>query len=69
MGLPRLLTIQVAPGPHGDGLHGSGFSTQRWFWQTKPVRQSGSWTHSGPQPVMVSGFGTNPGSHLKLKSF
>ena len=61
-----LLTMQVAPGPQGDGLQGSGLSTQRWFWQTNPVRQSGSTTHSGPQPVMVSGLGTNPGSHLNI---
>ncbi len=65
MGFPRLLTMHVAPGPHGDGLHGSGFSMHRWFWQTYPVLQSGSRTHSGPQPVMVSGLGTRPGSHLK----
>jgi len=57
--------MQVAPGPQGDGLHGSGFSTHFWFWQTYPVLQSGSRTHSGPQPVMVSGFGTRPGSHLE----
>ena len=65
MGFPRLLTMQMAPGPQGDGLQGSGFSTHLWFWQTYPVLQSGSRTHSGPQPVMVSGFGMRPGSHLE----
>ncbi len=67
MGFPRLFTIQIAPGPHGEGLQGSGFSTHCWFWQTKPVLQSGSRTHSGPHPVIVSGFGTRPGSHLNCK--
>ena len=59
--------MQMVPGPQGDGLQGSGFSTQCWFWQTKPVRQSGSTTHSGPHPVIVSGLGIKPGSHLKFK--
>lgn len=60
-----LFTIQTAPGPQGDGLQGSGFSMHFWFWHMNPVLQSGSRTHSGPQPVMVSGLGTSPGSHLK----
>ncbi len=46
IGFPAELTEQVAPGPHGEGLQGSGFSTQRLFWQTRPDRQSGSTTHS-----------------------
>ena len=28
--------------------------------------QSGSITHSGPHPVMVSGLGINPGKHLQI---
>ena len=49
--------MQVVLGPHGEGLQGSGFSMHLWFSQTKPLSQSGSLTHSGPQPVMVSGLG------------
>ena len=64
---PRLLVIHLAPGPQGDGLQGSGFSTQRWPSQTYPDLQSGSITHSGPQPVIVSGLGINPGLHLETK--
>ena len=26
IGLPSMLAVQVVPGPHGLGLHGSGFS-------------------------------------------
>ena len=63
--LPTLLVIQTAPGPQGDGSQGSGFSTHLWFSQTYPVEQSGSITHSGLHPVMVSGLGIKPGLHLK----
>jgi len=66
IGLPTLLTIQTAPGPQGEGLHGSGFSMQRLFWQTKPERQSGSTTHSGPHPVIVSGLGMSPSWHRQM---
>ena len=59
--------MQMVPGPQGEGLQGSGFSTHFWFSQTNPVLQSGSRTHSGPHPVMVSGFGIRPGSHLKIQ--
>ena len=65
MALPTLLVIQTAPGPQGDGSQGSGFSTHLWFSQTYPVEQSGSITHSGLHPVMVSGLGIKPGLHLK----
>ena len=34
--LPVWSTIQLAPGPQGDGSQGSGFSTQKLFSQTKP---------------------------------
>ena len=30
---PPKLTVQTAPGPQGEGSHGSGFSTQRCAWQ------------------------------------
>ncbi len=66
MGFPKLFTEQTAPGPQGDGMHGSGFSTQRWLRQTRPLRHSGSMVHSGPQPVMVSGFGIRPSLHLQI---
>ena len=49
------MTVQTAPGPQGEGSHGSGFSTQRCAWQMKPLAQSGSRTHSGLQPEIVSG--------------
>ena len=61
IGFPILFGEHVAPGPQGDGLQGSGFSTHLWFWQTNPYWQSGSRTHSGPHPVIVSGLGINPG--------
>lgn len=66
IGLPSLLGVQVVPGPQGDGLHGSGFSTHFWSRHTNPYLQSGSTTHSGPQPVMVSGLGISPGKHLQI---
>ena len=31
-----------------------------------PLLQSGSMTHSGLQPVMVSGLGMRPGWHLQI---
>ena len=58
--------IQIALGPQGLGLHGSGLSTHFWFWQMYPVLQSGSTVHSGPQPVMVSGLGTSPAKHRQI---
>ena len=58
--------IQIALGPQGLGLHGSGLSTHFWFWQMYPVLQSGSTVHSGPHPVMVSGFGTSPAKHRQI---
>ena len=64
MALPEGSTIQWAPGPHGEGSQGSGFSTHRWFSQTYPYSQSGSLTHSGLQPVIVSGLGIKPSWHL-----
>ena len=64
--LPIPFVMQTAPGPHGLGLQGSGFSTHRWFKQTSPYWQSGSLTHSGPHPVMVSGFGIMPGTQLQM---
>lgn len=66
IGFPFLLGVQVVPGPQGDGLQGSGFSIHFWLAQTNPYLQSGSTTHSGPQPVMVSGLGINPGKHLQI---
>jgi hypothetical protein len=33
IGFPRELTMQMVPGPQGEGLQGSGLSMQRWFWQ------------------------------------
>ena len=66
MGLPFLFGVQVVPGPQGDGLQGSGFSMQRWLSHTKPYLQSGSITHSGPHPVIVSGFGISPGLHRQI---
>ena len=64
--LPIPFVMQTAPGPHGLGSHGSGFSAHRWFKQTSPYWQSGSLTHSGPHPVMVSGFGIMPGTQLQM---
>ena len=58
--------IQIALGPQGLGLHGSGLSTHFWFWQIYPVLQSGSTVHSGPHPVMVSGLGTSPAKHRQI---
>jgi len=66
MAFPVLVTEQSAPGPHGDGTQGSGFSIHFWFWQTNPLWQSGSMTHSGLHPEMVSGFGIRPGWHLQI---
>ena len=63
---PAMFTVQTAPGPQGDGSQGSGFSTHLWLWQTKPLWQSGSTTHSGLQPEMVSGLGMRPGWHLQM---
>ena len=34
--LPVRSSIQLAPGPQGDGSQGSGFSTQKLFSQTNP---------------------------------
>ena len=67
IGFPFGPTLQVAPGPQGLGKQGSGLSIHFWFSQTKSPGQSGSITHSGPQPVIVSGLGTKPGWHLKIK--
>ena len=64
--LPIWFVVHTAPGPQGLGSQGSGFSTHRWFKQTSPVWQSGSLTHSGPHPVMVSGFGIMPGTQLQM---
>ena len=50
MGLPWALAVQEVPGPQGLGWQGSGRSTQRWSRHTRPYWQSGSTTHSGPQP-------------------
>ena len=66
IGFPFGPTLQVAPGPQGLGKQGSGLSIHFWFSQTKSPGQSGSITHSGPQPVIVSGLGTKPGWHLKI---
>ena len=66
IGFPMLFGEHVAPGPQGDGLHGSGFSTHLWFWQTYPYWQSGSRTHSGLQPVIVSGLGIKPAWHRQI---
>jgi len=41
-------------------LQGSGLSTHFRSRQTSPPSQSGSITHSGPHPVMVSGLGMSP---------
>ena len=57
--------IHLAPGPQGLGSQGSGFSIHLWLWHTYPYWQSGSITHSGLHPVMVSGLGIKPGWHLK----
>jgi len=63
---PTFGAEQTAPGPQGEGLHGSGSSTHLWFKQTSPVLQSGSLTHSGPHPVIVSGLGIIPGTQLQM---
>lgn len=63
---PDPVTEQRAPGPQGDGSQGSGLFTHLWLWQTYPRWQSGSMTHSGPQPVIVSGFGMRPASHWQI---
>jgi len=66
IGCPFLFGEQVVPGPQGDGLHGSGFSTHFWLAQTNPYLQSGSTVHSGPHPVIVSGLGISPAKHLQI---
>ena len=66
MALPVLVTEHSAPGPQGLGSQGSGFSTHLCPWHTYPCWQSGSMTHSGPQPVMVSGLGISPGSQVQM---
>ena len=58
--------MHLAPGPQGLGLHGSGISMQRCSRHTSPRLHSKSATHSGPQPVIVSGFGINPGLHWQI---
>jgi len=63
---PCFCAVQKAPGPQGEGLHGSGSSTHLWFKHTSPLRQSGSRTHSGAHPVMVSGLGIMPGTQLQM---
>ena len=64
MALPAGFTLHLAPGPQGLGWQGSGLAAHLFALQTKPILQSGSMTHSGLQPVIVSGFGVNPGTHL-----
>ena len=66
IGLPAKFAVQMAPGPQGLGTQGSGLTTHFWFLQTNPCWQSGSLTHSGPHPVIVSGFGMRPGSHRQI---
>merc|ERR1719232_39632 len=57
----------MVPGPQGLGSQGSGFKTHFWFSQIYSLlAQSGSTTHSGLHPVMVSGLGISPGSHLQM---
>jgi hypothetical protein len=34
MAFPLPVTEHSAPGPHGEGSHGSGFGTHRWLWHT-----------------------------------
>ena len=64
--LPELVIIQRAPGPQGLGVQGSGLSWHRWPRHTCPRLHSKSATHSGPQPVIVSGLGTRPGLHWQI---
>ena len=66
MGFPVKLTVQLAPGPQGEGLQGSGLSTHLWLVQTNPCLLSGSLTHSGLHPVIVSGFGISPGEQWQI---
>ena len=63
---PCFCAEHTAPGPHGEGLHGSGSGTHLWFKQTSPDGQSGSLTHSGAHPVIVSGLGIIPGTQLQM---
>ena len=64
--MPFWFSIHCAPGPQGDGLHGSGFEIHLCHCtsHTKPELQFESTKHS-TQPSMESGIGTNPGLHLK----
>lgn len=66
IGFPSWFGVHVVPGPHGDGLQGSGFSTHLDSLQINPYLQSGSTTHSGPQPVIVSGLGISPGRQVQM---
>ena len=63
---PCFCAEHTAPGPQGEGLHGSGSGTHLWFKQTSPDGQSGSLTHSGAHPVIVSGLGIIPGTQLQM---
>ena len=68
MAFPLESSIHCDPGPQGEGLQGSGFSTHLCHAcsQTKPLLQSESLVHSGPHPVIVSGLGINPGWQLHM---
>ena len=68
MAFPPPLVIHLAPGPQGEGLQGSGFSTHLCHAcsQTNPLLQSESLVHSGPHPAIVSGLGINPGWQLHM---
>ena len=56
----------LLPGPQGEGLQGSGFSTHLWFWQTQPWLQSGSMTHSGLHPINKNHFQQRSNSKLLM---
>ena len=66
MAFPFKSSIQVDPGPHGEGLQGSGFGMHWFHWTSHifPLPQCLSIKHS-TQPSIESGIGTKPASHLK----
>ena len=64
---PLKSSIQMDPGPHGEGLQGSGFGMHWFHWTSQifPSPQCLSIKHS-TQPSMESGIGTKPESHLEI---
>ena len=67
MAFPFKSSMQVEPGPHGEGLQGSGFGMHWFHWTSHifPLPQCLSIKHS-TQPSIESGIGTKPELHLEI---